>query len=195
MEYYDDFLTHYGTPGMKWGIRNQATLAKYGLLSKGVGASGGRKDDEDGEEKKSFDELSDDPNSKDYVMVGGNKVYKAEDGTAYVIDKNGKYHYGDTPGEALRQIDGKWDSYEYGSKKKRFSQLSEDPNSNDYAEISGYKVQKAEDGTAYIRGIQGKMFTGDTAGQAIKAAKQYEKREQLRRKASDIRRSLNDRRK
>lgn len=85
------------------------------------------------------------------------------------------------------------DSYQYGNKKERFSQLSNDPDSTDYVEIKGYKIQKAEDGTAYIRGKNGKVFNGDTATKAINAASRYEKREQLRQKAAKIRNSVRNR--
>ncbi len=46
------FLAHHGTKGMKWGVWNDETKRKYGVLSKSVaGGGGGGSDDDEGDKK------------------------------------------------------------------------------------------------------------------------------------------------
>ena len=53
------YLAHYGTKGMKWGVWNDETKRKYGLLKTSVqGGGGGVGDDDDEEEEKTLSDYS-----------------------------------------------------------------------------------------------------------------------------------------
>lgn len=181
MENYRDFIMHAGVKGMSWGVRNEDTLRKYGLLTKGPkelkkttlkdaayaakGSSGGETGDDE------WDDLPEDPNEEHYIIRDGVKIYKAEDGTAYAEGPNGEIIDADNPRQILTLYK---EMANPGKRKERFSQLSEDPNSRDYVKIKGYNVRKAEDGTAYIIDKHGNFHNGDTPGEAIKSIKKTE---------------------
>jgi len=94
METYRDFIAHHGVSGMKWGVRNQETLRKYGLLGSlknnagavadraGVGGSGGFKDPDAPE---NWEDLEDGSN---YMAVDskGRRIFKDENGKPYAVD-------------------------------------------------------------------------------------------------------------
>ena len=194
MESYKDFIIHSGVKGMSWGVRNEDTLRKYGLLSNtntravksekvskdklesGRILSGGGDTGDD-----EWDNLPEDPNEPRFIVRNGIKIYKAEDGTAYAYGPNGERIDADNPARIFNLYKNLADP---GKQKERFSQLSEDPNSRDYVKIQGYDVRKAEDGTAYITDTHGKNHFGDTPGEAIKSVRKTELIDKVKDKVS-----------
>ena len=65
----DSYLMHHGIKGMKWGVRNAETLAKYGRNGEGGGGSGAVTDDEEEKEEqvdwyKEMTSIASDPDNK-----------------------------------------------------------------------------------------------------------------------------------
>lgn len=97
MENYRQELSHAGTKGMKWGVRNQDTLRKYGLLktaagnkgeaatsSQGSAGMGGGSSSEDDEMIEILDPITGEKKKVPKRMV---TIDDSLDGKKYLIDK------------------------------------------------------------------------------------------------------------